>query len=485
MRRCVLLFLLLPTLFCAAGDGVVRVVWSGGGVRMSPRKVPGVAIAASGGYARIENTDTARELTFRLSGTCADGGLTNVGNHKVTVVLDGLCLESHKGSPMDIRCGKRVAVKLAKDTRSELTDAPDSLGKGVLRCKGHLEQSGAGSLAINARGAHAISAKEYVLLKRNLGSLVVNATGKGCKGVRTGGDFVMRGGRVSVNTTGDYVEEDTTAEFPPFPFDMDIEDFDEGMMFPPLPEELMERLAEGDFPAMFPPFGGDSTMMFAPPFDGEPPFRPRYKGTTKAVKALGRVAVEGGILEVSTSTPGAEGLEGKQGVELSGGAVMVSAYDDAINSNGKIVFSGADVRAVSLHNDAVDSNAWGDGAITISAGHVEVYSGAGPPEEGFDCDQWPIAIQGGEAFSVGSGMGPFPSMPGEDTATQPYLLFQNIALAEGDTLSVREKGGAEVLSVATPVANPMNHSLVTSPVLRRGATYELWLNGAPVQERQP
>ncbi len=431
---------------------VVRVSWKDKGVKMSPGKVPGVTITASKGHVLIENADTTHELTFRLSGTCSDGSLTYVGRHKVTFLLDGLSLTSQQGSPMDIRCGKRVAIKLRKDTHNELSDSPDSLSRSVLRCKGRIKIGGEGSLT-------------------------VNATGKGCKGIRTKGDFVMRGGNVSVSTTGDYAEEDTTAEFPPFPFfDMDMEDF-------PFDFGMEDFPNGGDFPMMFPPFDGDSTMM--PPFDGEPPFRPRYKGTTKAIKALGCVIVEGGTLSVSTSTPGAEGIEGKQGVELMGGTVRVVAYDDAINSNGNIVFSGANVHAVSLHNDAVDSNAWGDGAITVSAGRVEVFSGAGPPEEGFDCDQWPIVIQGGEAFSVGSGMGPFPSLPNADTAKQPYLLFPNITVSEGDTLSVHEQGGAEVIRVTTPVSNPMNHSLVTTPSLRRDTTYELRLNGNPVQERQP
>ncbi len=527
MRKSLLLFFLLISLCCVA-DNVTRIVWTQNGVKVKPRKVDGVAITCDKGYVVIVNTDTTYEHIFELSGRCDDGGLTYCGDKKVTFMFSGIQLASKVGSPMSIKCGKRVAIKLMEGMHNELTDSPDTLHKGVLSCKGHLEISGAGSLTINARGGHAINAKEHVLLKKNLGSIYINATGDGCKGIRTHEDFIMRGGDVKVTTSGNYVAEDTTAEFPPMPFDMDfdMEGFDDFDMRPPFSEDMvmdfmdqfrdmfaqdipmpdstmmqrfaeggipplfqslegdslfMQRFVDGAFPPTFQPFGGDS-MMMGPPGGG--PMRSRYIGTTKGIKAQGSIVVEGGTLEVVTSTPGAEGLEGKSGVVFSGGNVSVSAYDDAINSNGKIIFMGdARVRAVSTHNDAVDCNAWGDGAITISGGHTEVFSAIGPPEEGFDSDQWAIVIDGGEAFSVGSGMGPYPSLPNGRSAAQPYLLFQNLRVNVGDVLSVWEKGGDQVISVTSPVANPLNHSLVTSPALKKGSTYVLKQNGEEVQER--
>ncbi len=226
----------------------------------------------------------------------------------------------------------------------------------------------------------------------------------------------------------------------------------------------------------------DSLMMGGP--GGPGPGKVNYKGTTKGLKAQGIINVDGGSLTVITETPGAEGIEGKQGVTLAGGNIHIDAYDDAINSNGKITFSGADVMAISRHNDAVDSNHWGDGGITISDGHVVVQSGAGPPEEGFDCDQWALVITGGEAFSIGSGMGPYPSMPTAQSATQPYMLFQNLMVNEGDTLTLTSAAdGTELFSVKAQVTCPMNHSLVTSPRLVRGTTYRLFQNGTQVAER--
>ncbi len=522
--RLTLLLLLLAPLACLASD-VVRLRWTPQGVSMKPKRVAGVTLSAEGGYAVVESTDTARELRFVLSGSCPDGALIFKGKHKVCFELAGLTLTSLKGSPLDIRCGKRVTLDLRQGTSNTLSDEAGTPHKAVIRCKGHLVLSGQGSLTINARGATAVKAKEYVRLAPSLGTLDIKATGDGCKGIRTKADFIMQGGQVSIATTGNYLAEDTTSDFPPMPFGPgEMPEGDSLMPRPPFPDfggggmpmpdslflSLREQMPEGDslMPRPpFPDFGGggmpmpDSLFLSRiaeafgfpdfegfdgqPPFDGMPPMRPRYIGTAKAVKAQGSIIIEGGQLTVSTSTPGAEGLEGKQGVTLSGGTVSVTAYDDAINANGKILFSGADVRAVSLRNDAVDSNGWGDGSITISAGRVSVFSGAGPPEEGFDSDQWAIVIEGGEALSVGSGMGPYPSMPNASTASQPYLLFQSLSVAEGDKLTVTSKEGGELIAEAvSPVANPVNHSLVTSPLLLAGHTYVLSINGKPAQERQ-
>ncbi len=528
MRKASLLFLfIVVALRCAAGD-VVNVRWGKGGVSVRPKRVEGLTITCEGGYVTVENSDTLRELRLVLSGESHDGGLTYVGSHKVSFLLSGLRLESGHGSALDIRCGKRVALRLKEGSENVLGDSPDTLRRGVIRTKGHLELSGGGSLTIKARGGHGIRAKEYVLLKHSLGTLTINATGDGCKGIRTKGDFIMRGGQVSISTSGSYLAEDTTQQFPPMPFDMEEDEweddyFDDPFAFDDFEEEEGEPMGS-PFPIPMPDsafvaklkafLGEDSTLVdnffqmgagmpmpderlmqrlgeffeaegFMPggPMGGGP-MRPQYIGTAKGVKAQGKILIEGGTLEVSTATPGAEGLEGKQGVELRGGTVRVNAYDDAINSNGQILFSGADVTAISLRNDAVDCNARGDGSITFTAGRVEAFSGAGPPEEGFDSDEWAIEIDGGEAFSVGSGMGPVPSLPSERTAKQPYLLFQSLSVQEGDTLSVLGEDGEEVLTVRTPVSNPVNHSLVTSPSLRAGAVYLMLINGVEAQRRE-
>ena len=108
-----------------------------------------------------------------------------------------------------------------------------------------------------------------------------------------------------------------------------------------------------NFAGGFPPFGNDSTMQ-----EGMGGFmgKHKYVASTKGIASKGKVTMNSGVVTVRTSTPGAEGIEGKQGVVFNGGKVDVLATDDAINANATIAFNGAHVTARSTTNDAVDSN---------------------------------------------------------------------------------------------------------------------------------
>jgi len=575
--------LLLNSLNIFAINDDITLTWGKKGVSMSPTQVDGIEISTQNGYAEIINHDTLTERTFVLQGTCENGGLKYRGKYKVTFELNGLKLENREGSPLDIKCGKRVTVKLKNETENELTDSPDTTHKAVLFCKGHLELTGPGSLTINARGRHGISAKEYILAKQKLGTITIHATGDGCKGIRTGEDYIQHGGNITIHTSGNYLSEDTTSMWGPafgggfdfsdilghiredfpgiIPDSINAENVDwhavmdsifarmpdslkwggpgmgdsgfggpgmmgaggfqggmgapgmgpggfqggmgapefkgPGMMGPGgMPNDSTRQMMDQGFggPGMmgFHPFGGngfgeggdfefpdweegDSIGGFGGPMGGF--MKGRYIGTAKGLKALGNVIVQGGTLTVTTKTPGAEGIEGKKGVELQGGTIYVDAYDDAINSGGKIIFSGADVSATSQRNDCVDSNSREEGAITISAGHLEAFSGAGPPEEGLDCDQSAIVISGGTALSVGSGMGPWPSVPTEKTATQPAILIRETQVRKGQKITLEDTQGKELLSTTSTVNNNMNNSLLTCPELKVGNTYIFKIDG--------
>ncbi len=433
MKHAILTLLISTACTYGCAEDTVTLTWGRKGVKMNTNGIKGLTLSTEGHNATLRNDNTSDELTFVLPGKARDASLTYESNGKTPLVRDGLSLESMQGPALNIKCGKRSTLKLKKDTENALSVVADTLKKAVVWSKGDIKVKGQGSLTVKTSAV-------------------------GCKGIRTKKDLVMKGGQVTVATSGNYLCEDTTQmDFPP----MDFPPMDFGEM-PPMPMAPMPEM----MPEMPPMDFGEMGEM--PPG----PMRMRYEGTAKAIKALGTISVEGGSLTVQTATPGAEGIEGKQGVKLSGGNVSVTAYDDAINSGGKIEFLGAYVHATSLRNDAVDSNAWGEGAITIADGHVEVFSGAGPPEEGFDCDQWPILITGGEAISIGSGMGPEPSMPNAQTAFQPYRLFQNISIKQGQRLSIVDAEGNTVISTISTVDNPLVHSLVTSPKLEAGGAYE-------------
>lgn len=146
--------------------------------------------------------------------------------------------------------------------------------------------------------------------------------------------------------------------------------------------------------------------------------------SSKAIKAQGAAYVKGGSLHVTTATDGAEGLESKTSVTISGGTHYFQCYDDCINSSGKITFAGGTTVCFANGNDAVDSNYGKTGAITISGGNIFAYSTKGGAEEGFDCDNNAyITVTGGIAVSAGGKQGGGSSSSSSiGSSTQGYYL---------------------------------------------------------------
>ncbi len=293
-------------------------------------------------------------------------------------------------------------------------------------------------------------------------------------------------------------------------------------------EEMRKRFENGEFPQMGgpggpgghhdhsgnpeipnsgnPPFGGFGGPMgggfgggFAPagPPEGEGPdkpedfgFKQRYVSPCKGIKSLGTITINSGSVTVYTTSSGAEGIEGKKGVIVNGGIVDVNACDDAINANGPISFNGGKTTALSRTNDAVDANPEGgnmfpgmfgggqggnepDRLISISGGEVYAFSWTGTPEEGFDCDNSPMAISGGTAFSIGAGMGEMPSVPTAKSATQPTALILGFNVVKGKPVIVKDKKGKTIFTIDAPFSFNSSSSIFTSPKLKVGEKFTI------------
>jgi len=218
----------------------------------------------------------------------------------------------------------------------------------------------------------------------------------------------------------------------------------------------------------------------------------KYLGDPKAVKVEGAITMLNGNVELTTTGTGGEGLESKTSIDLNGGFMYVSSQqDDAINSSGKITFGGAYVYAYSAGNDAVDSNYGRSGAITISGGVAVAISGAGSPEEGFDCDNNSyLVITGGCALSAGGsqgggGGGPGGGNPWEGggiswgssstigSSTQGYVLYTSSwNMSASKYYHVMDASGNVLFSFPSPTASVRSSlSLVTAETMTQNSTY--------------
>jgi hypothetical protein len=100
-------------------------------------------------------------------------------------------------------------MHLSEGTENTLEDAPNGTQKAAFYCKGHLEISGSGSLTLTGNTRHALSTKEYLLLKKSTGRLTILSAES--DGIHAGQYFRMNGGTVIINKVGsDAIQAEAT-----------------------------------------------------------------------------------------------------------------------------------------------------------------------------------------------------------------------------------------------------------------------------------
>lgn len=169
-----------------------------------------ITVSQNGGHVKLTNTNTTEEMEFVLSGTSADGSFTYNGAYKCKFHLAGLNLTSTQGGALDIQCGKRIDLILQDGTANVLSDAKTGTQKAALYCKGHLELQGMGSLTVSGNARHAVSTKEYLLLKKNTGTISIAQAASDA--LHVGQYFQMSGGTLAITdqTVGDGIQVDAT-----------------------------------------------------------------------------------------------------------------------------------------------------------------------------------------------------------------------------------------------------------------------------------
>ncbi len=156
------------------------------------------------------------------------------------------------------------------------------------------------------------------------------------------------------------------------------------------------------------------------------------------------LSVTDGEINIITSS---EGLEGTA-VELNGGTICLTAFDDGINASGTqdsedsyISISGGSI-TVNSGGDGVDSN----GTVSMSGGTLVVFGPTNSGNGALDYES-SFAMSGGTLIALGSkGMAQAPS-----TLSQPCLSIYGNAEA-GSTIEVRNSDGEAIISTVTPKA---------------------------------
>ena len=113
----------------------------------------------------------------------------------------------------------------------------------------------------------------------------------------------------------------------------------------------------------------------------------------------GGLLVTGGIINVTATGNGAEGIESKSYITISGGQVASVSKDDAMNSGNDFTISGGTVLGYATGNDGLDAN----GNFTITGGTVYAI-GASSPEVAIDANSEAskkLTLSGGNLVAIG------------------------------------------------------------------------------------
>lgn len=191
-------------------------------------------------------------------------------------------------------------------------------------------------------------------------------------------------------------------------------------------------------------------------------------GKPKAIKGASDVVIENGNLTVSTTSDGGEGIESKSALTVNGGTIDAQTYDDALQASSRLTINGGKIYAYASGNDGIDCN----GPMTINGGLV-FSTGTNQPEEGFDCDQYTFAINGGTLVGIG-GASSTPS----GSSSQCSALLSGTSVGSGTRYTLTNSSGTPLVSFVAPRQLNSATLLLSSPSLTQGSTYTLYSGGS-------
>jgi hypothetical protein len=471
----------------ATFNSKVYVHYNGGEAAVTG-SVDGVTATVSGADVTINSTVAG--VDYVLSGTTTDGSLKIYSKKKYRLDLNGVNIKNADGPAINDQSGKRVYVVLNAGTTNTLTDGTsytksDENQKGTLFAEGKLIFSGTGKLRVYANTKAGISSDDYIIvrpgtniyvkstagngIKANdaitiLGGIVnIETTATASKGISSDGTVAISGGRTTIITSGGG--------------DYDSDEKDVSACAGVKADSTM-TVSGGELYCLSKGNGGkgistDQDLTISGGTvkvicEGDTYQYGNYDTKPKAIKSDGAVTISGGTIWFrSIKSDGAEGIESKSTMTISGGEIKGYTYDDCINSSKDMTISGGTIEVFAFGNDGIDSN----GNLYIKGGTITAY-GTSSPEEGIDVNSeggYKMYITGGTVIGVGGGA----STPSSTTGSQPTMIYSG-NISQGTTVSLNDGSSNTVLSFVMVGSYNSCTILVSSPNLSSGTSYSLY-----------
>ena len=360
-----------------------------------------LTIVVNGAHVNIVADATLQDsIIYNLSGSTSNGSFYMDGDYKCYVNLTDLTIHNPDSAAINIDNGKRIDVTL--NGISTLTDATGGAQKACFFINGHAVIAGEGTLNITGNSKHAYFSDEYTRIASGIitvlnsvsdgfhinqylqidgGTVTISTTGG--DGIDVGmtktttdshnGEFIMNGGSLAVNTTGDAVKA--------------------------IKSESIMTIAGGTITAST---SGNAT----------------YDATTAdlsscaAIKCDSTFNMSDGSVYLMSTGMGGKGLNTDGSVNISGGTFTAVTTGDMYEYSSTLDTKAGGVKA--------------DGSITITGGTVRVAASkdegrAFKGELGFFTNGGYIMGIGGKSSTVSSGY------------TQKYKYLRNQVITGGMT----------------------------------------------------
>lgn len=474
----------------------------------------GVTISVADGHVTA-NHAKVEGVCYVVTGTTANGSLTIEGKTDYELNLNGADITNPASTAINL--DNKLAAYIVLTGTNKLTDGTTEDHKSALYGKGKMLFSGTGSLEVYGNYNNGIQAKSYMVFDKGInlyvraanhgiktanvtdddgnvttyGDVVINGgiinvetDGTGAKGINAEGNVTINGGRVTAICTGNG--------------EWDTDDL-ETKAAAGIASDLVMTINGGEVYAKSTGSGGkglksdweayinggkvrvitegglyysDGTTE-SHNFTGDPDkVDDDYTSSPKGIKIgtkneHGVLNITGGDIMVRTAGTNGEGIESKGTLDISGGTVMVAAYDDAINSSSDLTISGGTVVAVGINNDGIDAN----GNLYIKGGNT-IAIGAGGAEAGIDADEaHALYITGGSLFSIGG------RTDIKLGSTSQGILQTTGSITANGTVTI----SSETTTLGTFTMPPYSYTngtiVATAPNVKSGSEYTLALSG--------
>lgn len=466
----------------------------------------GVTITVDGNDV-VADHGSQEGICYMVTGTTNDGSLTINGKADFEIELNNADITNTRSTALDIESKYKAFLVLAGSNRLTDGTSADDSHKGALFAKGKLLISGDGSLDVYGTYNNGIHGKSNIVIDKgvnlyvkstanhgikagddmyiNGGIINVEVSAPGAKGINGDIDININGGRTTVVSTanGQWDDEDLETKASAGIACDSVFTMNDGEIY-------MKSTGSGgkglkaDWEAYI--NGGkvriittgglyfsDGTTESHNYTGNTDNLDDAYSSSPKGIKIgtkneHGVLTITDGDIMVRTTGNNAEGMESKGTLDITGGTVLISAHDDAINSSGDLTISGGTVVAVGTNNDGIDAN----GNMYLKGGTIIAF-GASGAEAGIDIDeQHKIYITGGNIFGIGG------RFDGNLGSTTQGIVSTTGSVAANSTVTI--SSGSTVLATLTmpPYSYSNGNIIVSVPGMTSGESYTLSLGSS-------